>query len=286
MPARCLVCLLAVLPLRAADTDAIDLLTKSVAAFQQNWQNEKNWNWTTSEVRRLTDRSGKPVQTLPQVRSESVMLGSGVRCNAVTFWGDGHEPYKKDASPEERCQNYNALGTPFDVVVLLKSATAKIASRSADSVTVAVTPDKSRQKDHNYAVSCGASIEATIKLDAKTSFPLTIEGRVADSGCNTNFMPVMQGDTAIDRGPMSSNFRKGSTFRIEWKLQKDRFENPANSFWIVADQHYDQPISDELTVLYYWGRQFRIQTSHAYRLIKDVTTTAQEFGVGSQLTFK
>jgi hypothetical protein len=128
-------------------------------------------------------------------------------------------------------------------------------------------------------------MEATIRLDDKTSFPVKIEGRVADSGCNTNFMPIMH-DKPLDRGPMSSNFRKGSTFRVTWALQKDRFENPANSFWIVTEQHYDQPISGDLTVLYYWGRQFRIQTERAYRLIKDVTTTAQEFGAGSQITFK
>ena len=93
-------------------------------------------------------------------------------------------------------------------------------------------------------------------------------------------------ETPIDRGPMSSNFRKGSMFRVTWSFQKDRFDNPANSFWIVAEQHYDQPMSGDMTVLYYWGRQFRVRTMAARRLIKDVTTSAQEFGAGSSLTFK
>jgi hypothetical protein len=73
---------------------------------------------------------------------------------------------------------------------------------------------------------------------------------------------------------------------VVWSFQKDRFDNPANSFWIVSEQHYDQPLSEDMTVLYFWGRQFRIRTTQARRVIKDVTTTAQEFGAGSQLTFK
>ncbi|MCU1238858.1 MAG: hypothetical protein JWP63_6825, partial [Candidatus Solibacter sp.] len=33
------------------------------------------------------------------------------------------------------------------------------------------------------------------------------------------------------------------------------------------------------------GRQFRVFPNHATHLVKDVKTTAQEFGVGSQLRF-
>jgi hypothetical protein len=276
---------LAVLPLRAADPEASALLAKSVAAFERNYGNEKHWNWTTSEKRQLADRLGRAVQSFPDVRSESVILGDGRRCNAVTFWGDGHQPYLKDAPAEDRCQAYNALGTPFNVAMLLKSGNAKITSRGHDAITVEVMPDKARQRDADFGTRCAASIEATIRLDAATSFPLRIEGRVADSGCNSNFVPVMH-DTPINRGPMASNFHKGSTFRVAWALQKDRFENPTNSFWMIAEQHYDQPVNSDMTVLYYWGRQFRVRTERANRLIKDVTTTAQEFGAGSQITFK
>src|SRR5205823_14725133 len=126
-----------------------------------------------------------------------------------------------------------------------------------------VRPDSSHQKNPDYGVRCAASIEATIQLDTATSFPLRIEGRVTDSGCDASFMPVMH-DTPILRAPMTSNFRKGSTFRVVYTLQKDRFDNPANSFWITTEQHYDQPMSEDLTVLYYWGRQFRIRTVAAH----------------------
>jgi hypothetical protein len=280
-----LVCLAAVLPLHGADAEAAALLAKSVAAFQQNLEHEKDWNWKTSEMRRLADRNGKPLQVLPQVHSESVILGDGRRCNAVTSWGDGHPAYLKDAPCEDRCQAYNSLGTPFNVAILLKSTNAQVTAHSPEKVTIVVLPDKARQRDSAFGIRCAASIEATIQLDARTLFPLSIEGRLADSRCNGDFIPVMH-DTPIDRGPMSSNFRKGSTFRVVWSLQKDRFENPANSFWLITEQHYDQPIREDMTVIYYWGRQFRVRTAQAHRLVKDVTTTAQEFGAGSHLTFR
>ena len=85
---------------------------------------------------------------------------------------------------------------------------------------------------------------------------------------------------------MYSNFRKGTVFRVVYALQKDRFENPANSYWITTEQHYEQPISEDFTVVYYWGRQFRIRATSGRHLIKDINTTAQEFGAGSELTFK
>jgi hypothetical protein len=274
-----------VLPLRAADSDAAALLAKSVAAFQHNLENEKHWNWTTTEKRLITGKNDDVLQTLPELRSESVIMSDGKRCNAVTFWGDGHQPYLKDAPPEDRCVAYTGLGTPFNVALLLKSANAKITARAADVVTIAVAPDKLRQKDSDYGLRCAASIAATIRLDPKTAFPLSVEGRVVDSGCDAEFQPVMH-DTPILRGPVAANFRKTATFRVVWALQKDRFDNPQNSYWITTGQHYDQPLSSDITVVYYWGREFRVRTTAGKRLVKDITTTAQEFGAGSQVTFK
>src|SRR5690349_5754638 len=113
-------CLAAAVTVRAADRDAAQLLTKAVTAFERNQQNEKHWNWTITEGREMRDKSGIVVQKFPEVKSESVILSDGRRCNAVTGWGDGHQAYLKDAGPEERCQAYNALMTPFQVVPLLK----------------------------------------------------------------------------------------------------------------------------------------------------------------------
>jgi hypothetical protein len=282
---RCVACLLAVAPLRAVDGEAAALLAKSVAAFQSNLEHEKHWNWTTTETRQILGKSGEVLQTLPELRSESVIMNDGKRCNAVTFWGDGHQPYLKDAPPEDRCVAYSGLGTPFNVALLLKSANVKIAARDADSVTIAVAPDKARQKDPDYGVRCAASIAGTIRLDAKTSFPLRVEGTVVDSGCDAEFQPVMH-DQPILRGPVSANFRKTAAFHVVWALQKDRFGNSENSYWITTEQHYDQPIHSDISVVYYWGRQFRVRTKDGKRLVKEVVTGAKEFGAGSQVTFK
>jgi hypothetical protein len=84
---------------------------------------------------------------------------------------------------------------------------------------------------------------------------------------------------------MVSQFRKGATFRVTYALQKDKFDNPANSYWISVAQHYSQPWNKEARLLYYWGRQFRVPRNDGARLVKEIKTTAQEFGAGSQLRF-
>lgn len=267
---------------RAAEGPA--LLAKSAAAFQKNLASQKHWNWTIAETRELTDKAGKVVHRFPSVTSESVIRSDGRRCNAVTAWGDNREPYMKDADPDERCQAYDALGTPFDVSLLLKSANATVAGRTALAITVSVLPDKSQLKAPNYSVRCAASIKATIELDAASFFPIRIEGEVADSGCNSTFVPVVHYES-VSRQPLTSQFRKGATFRVEYGLQKDKFDDPANSFWISTTQHYSQPWNRDSRLLYYWGREFRVAQDNGNRLVKDIRTTAQEFGAGSQLRF-
>ncbi len=268
----------------AADVDPAALLAKSVAAFQKNLASQKHWNWSIAETRILTDKSGRGVHPLPSVTSESVIRGDGRRCNAVTAWGDGHAPYMKDADPDERCQAYNALGTPFDVALLLKSANAKLAGQTAAAITISVLPDKSHLKAADYAVRCAASIKASIALDPASFFPVGIEGEVVESGCDSQFIPVVHDESAA-RQPMTSQFRKGANFRVSYVLQKDKFDNPANAYWISATQHYSQPWNKDARLLYYWGRQFRVPANNATRLVKDIETTAQEFGAGSELRF-
>ena len=275
--------LCAALPAATQD-DATALLAKAVTAFQKNQQNEKHWNWNIAETRQLLNRSGKTIQGFPSVTSESVIRSDGRRCNAVIAWGDGRAPYMKDADPDERCQAFNGLGTPFDVALLLASPTAKVVEQSASAIRISVLPDKSRTKAPEYGVRCAASIKATIELDPKTFFPVRIEGEVTESGCNGEFRPVIHYET-MTRQPMGSQFRKGATFRFVYALQKDRFDNAANSFWIASEQHYSEPWNTDVGVLYYWGRQVPVMHTDGHRLIRDVRTTAQEFGAGSQLRF-
>ena len=278
-------CLLAVaFPAAGADPAAAALLAKSIAAFQKNLASQKHWNWTISETRALADKSGKTLHTMPSVTSESIIRSDGRRCNAVTSWGDGREPYLKNADADERCQAYNAIGTPFDVAVLLNSANAAVIRQSDSAIAISVLPDKAKVKSPDFAVRCAASIKATIELDPASFFPLSIEGDVAESGCDSQFIPVVH-DGTVTREPMVSQFRKGATFRVTYALQKDKFDNPENSYWISVTQHYSQPWNKDARLLYYWGRQFRVPPTNASRLLKDIKTTAQEFGAGSQLRF-
>ena len=282
---RLFACVLAAtFPAAAADAEAAALLAKSVAAFQKNLVNQKHWNWTITETRELTDKAGKAVHVFPSVTSESVIRSDGRRCNAVTGWGDGRAPYMKDADPDERCQAYNAIGTPFEVALLLKSGNARVVRQTASEIVLSVLPDKSQVKAADYAVRCAASIKATIELDPASFFPRSIEGEVVESGCDSTFVPVVYYES-VSRQPLTSQFRKGATFRVAYALQKDRFDNPANSFWISTTQHYSQPWNSDARLLYYWGRQFRVSQDNGKRLLKEIRTTAQEFGAGSQLRF-
>jgi hypothetical protein len=277
------VLLATVIPAAAQETAAA-LLAKAVEAFENNERNEKHWNWNIIETRHLLGKSGEILQDFPSVTSESVIRSNGRRCNALTAWGDGREPYMKDADPDERCQAFNALGTPFQVALLLKNAGAKLIERSASEIRISVLPDHSLTKSRDYNVRCAASIRATIQLDATTFFPVRIEGVVAESGCDGEFRPVVHYET-VTRQPMVSQFRRGAAFRVTYALQKDKFDNPANSFWISTEQHYEQPWNSDARVLYYWGRQVSVTRSTGHRLVKDIATTAREFGAGSQLRF-
>jgi len=46
-----------------------------------------------------------------------------------------------------------------------------------------------------------------------------------------------------------------------------------------------QPWNSDARVLYYWGRQVPVNRTSGHRLVKDIQTTAQEFGAGSLLRF-
>jgi hypothetical protein len=271
-------------PAAFAQDDARGMLAKSVEAFRANEPRQKNWNWQTLESRELVDGSGKTLQRFPTVTSESILRSDGRRCNAVSAWGDGRKPYLADADPDERCQAMNAIAPPFPPLGVLLSQRAKVTAKTVESITLAVDPDKSKTRDPNFDIRCGASIRATVVLDAKTFFPLRIEGEVTESGCDSTFTAVNHYET-MTRSPMSSNFRKGSTFWVDWTLEKDKTGDPGRNYWIAATQHYSQPWNNDNRVLYYWGRQVPV-LHEGRRLIKDLKTTAQEFVVGSELIFK
>ena len=265
--------------------EAADLLAKAYEAMQSNLARQDHWNWNVHEVRRLVDKAGGVVQTFPTVDIESVIRNGGKRCNAVVAWGDGKKPFLVDADPERRCQAMEAIPDPFPLTALLRSRKVRIQAKSAGGVTLAVSIDKSRIKDADFPTRCAASIEATVRLDAATSFPVEIAGEVVESGCNQVNQPVSH-YAARPAGPASSIFRKSARFHLEFVLQKDKFQNAANSFWVCARQQFDQPFDPNATYLYYWGRQVAVeQRGVGRRLIKEMHTTAREFGAETQLRF-
>ncbi len=244
---------------------------------------EPHWNWTATEKRQLAGRAGDILQSFPAVTAESVIRGNGNRCNAVVAWGDGLTPYKLLADTDERCRAMDEFRAPFELQELLKSSQARVLEEWDGGVAISILPDKARQRSEDPAVRCAASIEAVVKLDLATAFPKSVEGKVMDNGCDQHATPIVQYGRPPS-SPMRAIFRKGASFRMEFQLQKDKFGNDANSFWVCVNQHYLMPWDSENGQLVYWGRQVPVKAG-GRQLVKDIEIKAQEFGVDSDLRY-
>ena len=271
--------------LQAAPPDSASaLLAKARTAFQQNQVAEKHWNWTATEKRTLVDKAGQTVQEFPSVTAESVIRSDGRRCNAVVAWGDGKAPYLADSDTDSRCQAMDAFRPAFSVEALLAGGQVKLQSQAGAVVVLEILPDPKGLKSNEPAMRCAASIRASVELDPQRGFPRVINGEVAESGCDHQFEGIVQYDYMRRTGPLRTNFRKGATFRMEFAFQKDRFQTPANSYWICTEQTYSQPWNQDMQTLYYWGRQVGVRPMNkATRLLKQVHTEAREFGVESKI---
>jgi len=263
--------------------EALDLLSKASVAYDGNHTREQHWNWTATEKRQLADRSGDILQSFPAVTAESVIRSNGNRCNAVVAWGDGLTPYKLRADTDERCRAMDDFRAPFEIQELLKSSQAKVLEEWEGGVAISILPDKTRQRSDDPSVRCAASIQAVVRLDLATLFPQSVEGKVVDGGCEQRAAPVVQYGKAT-AAPMRTIFRKGASFRMEFKLQKDKFGNARNSFWVCTSQHYLMPWDADNGLLVYWGRQVTVKAG-GHQLVKDIETKAREFGAGSEVSF-
>jgi hypothetical protein len=261
----------------------VDLLAKASSAYDANRVREQHWNWTATEKRQLAGRSGDILQNFPAVTAESVIRSNGNRCNAVVAWGDGLKPYKLLADNDERCRAMDDFRAPFELQELLKSSQVKVLEEWEGGVAISILPDKARLKSEDPAVRCAASIEATVKLDLATMFPQSVEGKVVENGCDARATPLVQYGKSVST-PMRAIFRKGASFRMEFKLQKDKFGNVANSFWICSSQHYLMPWDADNGLLVYWGRQVPVK-SGGRQLVKDIEMKAREFGAGSEVRY-
>jgi hypothetical protein len=272
-----------VLSAAVPDQEALSLLSKASAAFDANMARETHWNWTVQEKRELATRSGDIVQSLPSVTAESVIRNNGSRCNAVVAWGDGLKPFKAKANSDERCLAMKDFRAPFEVQELLRGSQAKTVADWEGGAAISVLPDKTRQRSSDPSVRCAASIEATVRLDVGSFFPRSIEGKVVGDGCEQRGAPLVQYGRASSVA-MRSTFRKGASFRMVFQLQKDKFGNEANSFWICTSQHYLMPWESDTSVVAYWGRQVGVKTG-GHQLVKDIETRAREFGADSAVSF-
>lgn len=259
------------------------MLAKASAAYGANMAHERHWNWTAQEKRSLATHGGNIVQALPTVTAESVLQTDGNRCNAVVGWGDGLKAYKANADADDRCRAMNEFRAPFDVQELLRGTQVKTVADWEGGAAILIQADKTRQRSEDPVVRCAASIEATVRLDLGSFFPRTIEGKVVGDGCEVRGQAISQYGQ-VSKAAMRSTFRKGASFRLVFQLQKDKFGNDDNSYWICTTQHYLMPWDSSSPLIAYWGRQMQVK-SGGQQLVKDIVTHAREFGADSAVSF-
>ncbi len=266
----------------AASQSPADLLGRAAAAFERNRQNEKHWNWTTTERREVVDRSGKVVQPLPGTTIESVIRADGKRCTEILSWSDGTKPFESDGQRDTHCGGTDE--TSFQLAELFHAAHVKRASTPGRGVALAIQRDKSLLNARDPGARCAASIEATIWLDPATSFPMHLEGRVVETGCEGTVRTELHYGEEQPRQSFRQMLRKGTAFRIEYALQKDKFGQADRDYWIAVEQHWTRPFREDASGLVYWNRRFDVDRRIPNRsLVLDSRTEAREFGATSEL---
>jgi hypothetical protein len=262
-----------------AQPAAADLLEKAQAAFDRNREQEPHWNWTTIQNHTVTDRAGHILRRLPDVMVESVIRQDGRRCNAVLSWGDGVAPYKLNEDADVRCGGQDPVEPPLRVESLLRSLKVKL----VDSYTIAIRHDKARVHDSRPEVRCTASVEGTVQLDPATYFPVHLEGTLVDTGCEGDTWAELHYGGEPVKLTSHRGLLKGTSFRLDFALQRDKYGNPANSYWIPTGQHWNRPFPEAAGVVYY-NRRFEVNLRNA-AWVTDSRTAAQEFGVQSLTRF-
>ncbi len=268
----------AVVPARAQT--AAELLAKARAAFEQNRRLESHWNWTTSQTHVLLGAGGKELRQLPAVVVESVIRSDGRRCNAVVSWGDGVPPYKVNEDPDVRCGGQDPVDPPLRIEALLAAVNTKL----IDNTTIAIRRDRALTHDSRPEVRCTASVEGKVRLDPATNFPVLLEGKLVDSGCESDTWAELHYNGDPVKMPSRRGLFRGTSFRLEFALQPDKYGNAANSYWICTEQHWERPFN-QIAGIIYFNRRFEVDVKNA-SWVTDSHTTAQEFGVQSLTHFE
>lgn len=277
--------LFAALPAGAQAPSAADLLRQAQAAFEHNLEQEKHWNWTTRKAQTVFDPAGRELQRLPDVTVESVIRQDGRRCNAVLSWGDGMPPYQLNADADARCSGQDPVEPPLRVAALLQSGRTSIVAMSPAFITVAIHHDKARIHAAESEVRCTASVEGIVRLDRATFFPVYLEGKIVDSGCESETVVEVHYEGPPVTRPARRALFKGTTFRMEFALQPDKYGTPANSYWISTAQRWSKPLLGASGFIYFNRRFELLPVDKNCIMLEESRTTAQEFGARSLTVF-
>jgi len=258
-----------------AQENATELLSKAADAFQRNQTKESNWSWTVEERAFTRDAAGKTIQQFPLVKVESVIRSDGRRCEAILSWSDGWEAFPEGADNDTRCQ---LVEIDFDLPTLalqklLQSRTVEVTEQNAGSVTITISPDKHLPSSDPLA-KCAAAMQGTVHLDRATLFPQAIRAEVIASGCR------------FKSGHTTWSLNKGTSFELEYSLQKDRFGKTENDFWVLARKRVE--IAPEQPGIYIIrNRKFAPNAPRLKQgLVSELHTVAQEFGSQSRISFE
>ncbi len=267
--------LIAALAPASAQENAVDLLSKAADAFQRNQAKEGNWTWVVEEHAYTKDATGKTIQQFPTVKVESLIRSDGRRCEAILSWSDDAEPFPEGADNDTRCQlveiDFDLAGLALQK--LLKSRTATIAEQNAGSITVAISPDKHLPASDPLA-KCAAVMRGTVHLDRATFFPQAIRAEVMASGCR------------FKRGRNFWYLAKGTSFELEYSLQKDRFQKTENDFWMLSRKRVESA-PEQPGIYIVRTRKFAPNAPRVKQgLVSELHTVAQEFGSQSRISFE
>lgn len=266
-----------------AGDDARALLAKAHAAYLENRERERYWNWTTTVTRTVIDKQGAVLQEIPSVTIESPIRSDGKRCDALLAWGDGRKPYLADASADQRCKVKEETGEPFQVEALLEARQVRIARRTKDAVVLALRPDKGMDRASDPLKRCIASMEGSIELDASTLFPRRIALKAAGSGCAQR-MPVVNHYDSVMVETAVSTLGKGAVVERDYALQRDKTGNRSKDYWACIRSRSVRPLPAGAANLIVWSRRIPIQSAEPGRhIVVDSATTASELTAESVL---
>ncbi len=266
--------------------DAKALLAKARAAFVENQSQERYWIWTITTTRLILDKNGKTLEQIPSVTIESPIRSDGKRCNAVVAWGDGVEPYLKNASVDQRCKVEQEVAPSFRMEDVLENHRVTLQARASSEITMAIRPDKAQGESDDAVKRCAGSLEGTIGLDPDSYFPKRVDLTVVNSGCERKAEEMEEhydGTTVKAAG----GFPKGAHIQYEYELQKDKTGNASRNFWIAAHRRLVQPFPKNLAGVIISGRNFRLSNRGQERQgLTEGTATASEVSAESMLKFE